>query len=188
MKFTTKNILREMAKQIGVKVKFVGYLPDNIHGKLLPREKRILINANKPRYEHVYTLLHEFAHYLLHFKNRAPGRHCPWYLKINWKIDAIAVFFSKLRRAVRFTFNTKRGKEWEADLWAMGGLVYLKWFFGYSDLKVFLNRHPEKKWIYRYVRTVFVYSESKTRITTTFTLLRKMIHAYRVAYRVAYRD
>jgi len=62
MKYTTKNILRELAKQLGLNVKFVHYFANNTHGKLLPHEKRILINANKPRYEHVYTLLHEVGH------------------------------------------------------------------------------------------------------------------------------
>jgi hypothetical protein len=171
MKVRTKNILRDTAKHLGVKIKFVSYLADDVHGKLLPREKRILINANKPRYEHVYTLLHEFAHYLLHFKKRVPRRHCPWYLKFNWKIDAIARIASKLRRFIRFAFNSKAGREWEADLWAMCGLVYLKRFGGQSDLTAFLNRHTDKKWIYRLAATATVYSETKKRIATAFNLL-----------------
>lgn len=171
MKVRTKNLLRDTAKHLGVKIKFVSYLADDVHGKLLPREKRILINANKPRYEHVYTLLHEFAHYLLHFNNRAPRRHCPWYLKFNWKIDAIAEIASKLRRFIRLAFNSKAGREWEADLWAMCGLVYLKRFGGQPDLTAFLNRHTDKKWIYRLAETATVYSETKKRIATAFKLL-----------------
>jgi hypothetical protein len=171
MKVRTKNLLRDTAKHLGVKIKFVSHLADDVHGKLLPREKRILINANKPRYEHVYTLLHEFAHYLLHFNKRAPRRHCPWYLKFNWKIDAIAEIASKLRRFIRLAFNSKAGREWEADLWAMCGLVYLKKFVGRSDLTAFLNRHPEKKWIYRLAATATVYSETRKRIATAFKLL-----------------
>jgi len=176
MKFRTKNILRELAKHLGLKVKFVSYFTDNIHGKLLPRERRILINANKPRCEHVYTLLHEFAHYLLHFKKPAPRRHCPWYLKLNWKIDAAADIASKMRRIIRFVLNSERGKEWEADLWAMCGLVYLKQFGGRSDLTAFLNRHPEKKWIYRLAAIATVYSETKQRIATAFKLLGMARH------------
>jgi len=176
MKVRIKNLLRETAKHLGLTVKFVSYLADNIHGKLLPRERRILINANTPRYEHVFTLLHECGHYLLHFNRRAPRRHCPWYLKFNWKIDAIAKIASKLRRIIRFAFNSKRGREWEADAWAMCGLIYLRKFGGRSDLTAFLNHHPEKKWIYRLAATATVYSETKKRIATAFKLLGTARH------------
>jgi hypothetical protein len=173
MKITTKKVLREMLRQLGIKAKFVHYLADNVHGKLLPREKRILINANKPRDEHVFTLLHETAHYLLHFKRRANRRLCPWYLKLNWKIEAIAVFFSKWRRAVRFAFNTQKGKEWEADIWAMCGLVYLKKFAGFSDLPAFLARHPEKRRMYWHATAALIYTVVKMRFADAAQLFRK---------------
>lgn len=162
-----------MARQLGIKVKFVHYLAENVHGKLLPCERRILINANKPRDEHVFTLLHETAHYLLHFKRRVNRRLCPWYLRLNWKIDAIAVFFSKSRRAVRFAFNTKKGKEWEADVWAMCGLVYLKKFAGFSDLPAFLARHPEKRRMYWYATAAIICTGVKMRIAGAAQLFRK---------------
>ena len=148
MKFKTKNILRETAAQLCLKVRFVDYLPENVYGKLLPRERRILINANKPRYEHVYTLLQEFGHYLLHFKRIKPRRHSPWYLNNNWKFDVIADLAAKLRRGIRLRFHSEKGKEWEADLWAMCAFVYLKKFGARPDLTAFLNRHPEKTRIY----------------------------------------
>jgi len=173
MKFKTKNILREMAKQLCLKVRFVHYLAEDVHGKLLPRERRILINARKPRFEHVYTLLHEFGHYLLHFKRIKPRRHSPWYLNINWKIDAIADFAAKVRRTVRLQFHSEKGKEWEADLWAMCGLVYLKRFAADFDLTPFLNRHPEKRWTYRALAAIAVHTETKKRIVSGFELLGK---------------
>ena len=86
MKHRKKNLLRDMAKHLGLKIVFVSYFTNDVHGKLLPREKRILINAHKPRYEHTFTLLHEIAHYLLHFKNFTRKRHAR-FLDINWKID-----------------------------------------------------------------------------------------------------
>jgi hypothetical protein len=177
MKFTTKNALRKTAKDLGLKVKFVDYLPEDIHGKLLPRERRILINANKPRCEHVYTLLHEFAHYLLHFKRIKPHRHSPWYLNINWKSDAIARIAAKVRRLVRFVFHSEHGKEWEADLWAMCGLIYLNKFFGDSVLTAFLNRHPEKKWLYRLAAISTVVSDAKKRITKICAFFGKVRQA-----------
>jgi hypothetical protein len=52
------------------------------------------------RCEHVYTLLHEVGHYLLHFKRIKPRRLSPWYLNINWKIDAVADIAAKVRQCV----------------------------------------------------------------------------------------
>ncbi len=176
MKFKTKNILRETAKQLCLKVRFVDHLPENVYGKLLPRERRILINANKPRCEHVFTLLHEFAHYLLHFKRIKPRRHSPWYLNINWKVDAIADFAAKVRRGVRLVFHSEKGKEWEADVWAMCGFVYLKKFGAGNDLTAFLKRHPEKKWIYRLAASSTAYTDLKKPIATAFKLLAKARH------------
>jgi hypothetical protein len=173
MKITSKKVLREMARQLGLKIKFVHYFAENVHGKLLPNEKRILINANKPRDEHVFTLLHEIAHYILHFKRKVNRRLCPWYLRLNWKIHAIAVFFSKWRRAVRLAFNTQKGKEWEADVWAMCGLVYLKKFAGFSDLPSFLARHPEKRRMYWYATAAITCTGVKTRIAGVAQLFSK---------------
>jgi hypothetical protein len=179
MKITpTKKVLRKMLRQLGIKAKFVHYLAENVHGKLLPREKRILINANKPRDEHVFTLLHEIAHYLLHFKRRANRRLCPWYLKLNWKINAVAAFFSKVRRGVRLSFNCEKGKEWEADVWAMCGLVYLKKFAGFSDLPAFLARHPEKRRMYWYATAAVAYAGVKMRVAAAAQLFRKARLSY----------
>jgi hypothetical protein len=174
MKITpTKKVLREMLRQLGIKAKFVHYFAENVHGKLLPSERRILINASKHRDEHVFTVLHEIAHYVLHFKRRANRRLCPWYLKINWKIDAVAAFFSKVRRGVRLYFNCDKGKEWEADAWAMCGLVYLKKFAGFSDLPTFLARHPEKQRMYWYATAAVTYTGVKSRISGVAQFFRK---------------
>jgi hypothetical protein len=180
MKLRTKNILRETARHLGLKVKFVNYFSDDVHGKLLNREKRILINANKPRCEHVYTLLHEFGHFVLHCTKRAPQKYYPWFLKHNWKITAIADFVSKVRRTIRFAFSTNRGKEWEADLWAMCAFAYFKRFVGHSDLTAFLNRHPDKRGIYRLAATVVVYCDIKKRIATAFKFLGSVRHGLSV--------
>jgi|ERR1017187_3632867 hypothetical protein len=173
MKHKTKNILRALAKHVGLKVIFVSYLSDDVHGKLLPREQRILINATKPRCEHVYNLLHELGHFLLHFKKCAPDRYNRWYLKRRWRIDAIAQLASKMRRYVRFIFNSHAGKEWEADLWAMCALVYLKKYLGGSDSAAFLNRHPEKRWIYRLAAASAFYCEIKKPFVTAYELIGK---------------
>jgi hypothetical protein len=173
MKHKTKNILREMAKHLGLKVVFVSYLSADVHGKLMAREKRILINAAKPRYEHVYTLLHELGHFLLHFKSCLPNRYYPWYLNRRWKIDAIAALASRVRRHIRFMFHKQSGKEWEADLWAMCALIYLRKVTGRSYLTAFLNRHPEKTRVFFLAVSGFLYSTLQQRTKAAFRILCK---------------
>ena len=144
MKPGAKNILRAMASHLGVKVSFVSYFSDNIHGKLLPHERRILINAHKPRNEHVYTLLHEFGHFLLHFQS-LPRKHHPRIFDILWEVEWLANLNSKVRRYFRFIFNREAGKEWEADVWAMCAFIcFAKRIGCRAELLAFLKRHPEK--------------------------------------------
>lgn len=164
MKPKIKNVLRGMAKHIGIVVKFVDYLDDDTHGKLLPRENRILINARKPKTEHIYTLLHEIGHYLMHFKS-PPRTHHPRIFDINWTWERLARLWSKFRRYFRFTFNRKAGKEWEADVWAMCAFVYIARHFDCrSKLIEFLDRHPEKTGIFLLAVYGTVYSDAKTRL------------------------
>jgi len=113
----------------------------------------------------------------LHFKKIKPRRLSPWYLNLNWRIDAIANIASKVRRAIRFTFNKERGKEWEADVWAMCWFVCLTKFVGRSDLTAFLKRHPEKRAIYMLATTAVFYSATKKRIARAFKLLGMARHA-----------
>src|SRR5271156_6396852 len=163
-KHRKKNILREMARHLGIKVKFVHWLDDDVHGKLLPREKRILINAHKPRFEHVYTLLHEIGHFLLHFKHLPRINH-PRVLDINWSPDWLARFCSFMRRYFRFIFNKGSGKEWQADVWAMCALVYLARHYGFKDeMARFLNHHPKKVSIFLLALYSNAFVEIKSRM------------------------
>ena len=153
-----------MSKHLGLQVKFVDYLADDVHGKLLPREKRILINAHKPRNEHFYTVLHEIAHFLLHFKS-LPRKYHPRIFDINWKAEWLAILCSKVRRYYRYTFNKASGKEWEADLWAMCAFVYIaRHFKCRGELKTFLKRHPEKTSMFLLAAGSTIYCGTKTRI------------------------
>jgi len=152
-----------MAGFFGLKVRFVDYLGDGDHGKLLPRERRILINAHKPRHEHIYTLLHEIGHFILHFKNPIKKRH-PRFFDIEWKMEWLAILCSKVRRYIRFIFTKESGKEWEADLWAMCAFVYLAKITGCrNELRRFLQRHPEKLNHFRLVKIAMLYADLKTR-------------------------
>jgi hypothetical protein len=144
MKHHTKNVLRSMARHFGLKIVYVNYFGDDIHGQLLPREKRILINSRKPRYEHIFTLLDELGHFVIHVVkfHKIPS---PRYLDIHWKSARLAKFFSKVRRSMRFYLRKHNGKEWEADLWAVCAFIYLAKLLDLRDeLRAFQNRHPEK--------------------------------------------
>jgi hypothetical protein len=164
MKHRTKNTLRAIADYLGLKVKFVSYFGPDVHGKLLPREKRILINAYKPRYEHVFTLLHEIGHFLLHSKNRLRLRY-PWFLEIIWRNESVMKLCSKLRRHVRYAANRESRKEWEADAWSFCMLVYLvRRNIGRSELIGFLNAHPEKLRLFFLAVTVNIYCDIKARV------------------------
>ena len=164
MKHRTKNTLREMAKHLGLKVCFVSYFDAATHGKLLPRERRILINAHKPREEHYFTLLHEIAHYLLHFKTPQRKRHARIF-DFNWKSEWVTKLCSKMRRTLRFCFNKTSGKEWEADLWAMCAFIYLANRPGCrKDLFAFLDRHPEKSGTFFVATLAVAYGDTKTRL------------------------
>jgi hypothetical protein len=164
MKLKTKNVLRGMARHIGIVLKFVDYLDDDTHGKLLPREKRILINARKPRNEHIYTVLHEIGHYLIHFKG-PPRKYHPRIFDINWTSEWLARLSSQVRRYFRFIFNREAGKEWGADVWAMCAFVYIARHFDcQGELFTFLKRHPEKRSVFLLAIYGTVYSGTKTRL------------------------
>jgi hypothetical protein len=173
MKLRKKNVLREMAGHLRLKISFVSYFDGETYGKLLPREGRILINANMPRQEHVFTMLHEIGHFLLHFKN--PHRkHHPRVLDVAGKIEWLAKFCKSIRRQLRFHFSKPVGKEWEADLWALCAFTYLARHYGFrEELTTFLNRHPEKIWSYRLVKLAMVYTDCKKRVSAPFRLLAK---------------
>jgi hypothetical protein len=171
MKHRKKNILRGMAKHLGLKIVFVDYLKDDVQGKLLPRERRILLNARKPRIEHFYTVLHEIGHFLLHFKN--PHRkYLPRFLERNWKIEWLIDLCSKTKRVLRLIFAKESGQEFEADLMAMCMFIPLAKTFGCRDeLIQFLERHPEKFPVFLLATYGVMYSGVKTRLQNFFKLL-----------------
>jgi Zn-dependent peptidase ImmA (M78 family) len=98
MKHRAKKTLRELTTHFGVKVKYVGYFDAKTHGKLMPREKIILINAHESRPEHVFTLLHELGHYVLHVLNPYRKFHPRW-------CDLNPYFPNKLHKLMLLTYN-----------------------------------------------------------------------------------
>lgn len=131
-----------------------------------------MINAHKPRCEHIFTLLHEIGHFPLHFKN-APRRHHPRIFDIYWQTEWFSRLSSQVRRYFRLFFNSNSGKEWAADLWAFSAFVYLAKPCGCRDeLLACLNRHPEEMGRYYLVVVAFLYSRAKTGLWKFPKLLR----------------
>jgi hypothetical protein len=163
MKYRIKNTLREMAKHFSLKLRFVDYFDDQTHGKLLVREKRILLNARKSRIEHVFTILHELGHYVLHYLAPRKTYH-PKIFESKWLGQLLPDFCRAIRRYFRFIFNNNTGLEWEADLWAMCAFVILAKQIGCrKELMEFLKRHPEKTNLYLLAAGAFAYDHVKTR-------------------------
>ena len=166
MKHRVKKTLRELTTHFGVKVKYVGYFGAETHGKLMPREKIILINAHKSRPEHVFTLLHELGHYVLHVLNPYRKFHPRW-CDLNWRVQFMANLCSTIRRYMRFNFRKEAGREWEADTWALCAFWLLACRFGaWEEFSAFLKHHPEKRWKFALVRTVSIFQDGRTRIKT----------------------
>jgi hypothetical protein len=168
MKHPIKNTLRAMTRHLGLKAKFVDYLDDDTHGKLLIKERRILLNARKSRSEHFYTILHEIGHFVVHH-TMSPRDYCPRFLRKDWKRDSIDRIFSLARRYLRFILNSSAGKEWEADLWAICAFILLTRRIGCrTELVAFLERHPEKTKTFLLATSVITCSNVKKSVTSLF--------------------
>ena len=172
MKHRVKITLRAMAAHIGLKVRFVDYFDHHTHGKLLVRERRILVNAQTPRVEHVFTILHEIGHFVVHHQNSTRD-YCPGYLRKNWKLASVNYYIGLVRRRLRYIFQCSAGKEWEADLWAMCAFILIaKQLDCRPVLTEFLERHPEKWGVFILAKGAFAYTGAKTRLNNT----RRMLH------------
>ena len=155
-----------------MKVKFVDFFPDDVHGKLLPREKRVLINAHKPRYEHTFTLLHEIGHLVIHFIT--PHRkHHPRFLEIAWKNEWLDDLCSKGRRIMRRLYSRDTARNGRL-IFGRFALFYLANATGCrDDMLSFLDHHPEKFWAFMLAAGSVFYCGIKYRITKPFKMLLK---------------
>lgn len=154
-------MLRALARDFGVKIVHVHYLGSDVYGKLLPREKRMLINARQPRHEQVFTVLHEIGHYFCHVQNQYRNRY-PKFLDRNWKFDGLIEFIARVKRSMKYGFAKTSGKEFEADLWAFCAFIYFTRQLGcQKDLLIFLDRHPEKTRIFLLAMAGTLYSDAK---------------------------
>ena len=161
-----------MVKPLGLKLVFVHYFPDDVHGLLLAREKRILLNARKPRYELRFTVLHEIGHFFNHVLNPYRQRHLR-ILDWNWRFRPLTNFCSFNRRYTRMLFAKGSAKEWEADLWAFCAFLRLARFPHFRrDLLHFLGRRHDKIATFCLALLCTIYSAGKCRLQKALSVLK----------------
>jgi len=155
----------KLARQLGLKVRLVRYLPQTILGKILPREKRILVNARTPVCEQVFTILHECGHYLLHVQRRVARAYQARLFDRMEAVGWLEGLAFKFRRVVRFSFK----KEKEADMWAMCAFVAIAPKDGRALMTAFLENHPEKFRLFLLATASTFYCNWKKRLSNLFT-------------------
>ena len=139
MNRTTKKTIRALVAHFGLRIKYVSTLTDKICGFLDPAKnsRTIIINGKKSKSENAFTIIHELAHYLLHYRrtHRSPA---PWYWRRRWKSPWMNQFIAKHKRCCGLILN----QECEADIWAF----IVLWQIGaLDDVFAVVKRHPHKK-------------------------------------------
>jgi hypothetical protein len=102
----TKLTVRALAHYHGLRIKYVSDLPATVPGFLDPSKasRTIVVNANKSRSDHAFTILHEIDHFILHFE-RSHRIRLPWYLTRQWKWRPVIRFSKLFRRAASRKLN-----------------------------------------------------------------------------------
>jgi hypothetical protein len=123
-----------LAAYFGLRIKYVGGLSPKVAGFMIA--KTIVINANKSKSDHAFTIAHEIGHYHLHCKQNYQMPF-PRILKRQWKAKRMIRFSKLLNRVLARQFNTEN----QADLWAFCALFYIG---ARDDVLAVLEQHPEK--------------------------------------------
>jgi hypothetical protein len=134
----------DLVEYHGLDIEFLD-LPASNAGYLDPHgePRYIALNRNLPHCEQVFTAAHEFCHYISDHKSpRRKFRNPVLNYKGNSKRAKLFV------RSVRQFTNRVLPVELEADMFAMSWLVQSR---SITDLKAFIERHPEKFWLCMYV-------------------------------------
>ena len=102
----TKRTLRALANHYALRIKYASTSP-KVSGFLDPSRasRTIVVNANKSKSEHAFTILHELAHFILHCV-RSHRIRLPWYVTRRWKSKRMMhvsklikrIFFSKIHQ------------------------------------------------------------------------------------------
>ena len=133
----TKLTIRALAHHLRLRIKYASMTP-KVAGFLDPSRasRTIVINANKSKSDHVFTILHEIAHFILHFE-RSHRIRLPSYLTRQWKSKPMMRF----SQATKHLVSRKLNLEWQADMWAICALLHIG---ATDDLQAILTQYPEK--------------------------------------------
>jgi hypothetical protein len=158
----TKLLIRALADQFRLRIKYVNDLPAKVAGFLDPSKAShtIVVNATKSKSDHAFTILHEIAHYILHFQ-RSHQMRLPWYLTRQWKSQPMNRFSKTTKRLVSRKFDD----EWQADMWAVGALLFIG---AKDDFQAFVNQHPDKTWLVSVCLLASIYTNVKFRVKSAF--------------------
>jgi hypothetical protein len=167
----TKQILRALAAYHELRIKYVSDLPDRVLGFLDPckASRTIVVNANRSKSDHVFTILHEIAHHILHFE-RSHRTRPPWYLTRQWKSKRMARISKILQRVA----SRKITIEKQADAWAFCALLRIG---ATDDLQAILTQYPEKTPMFWLILYSSIYAGIKRRIRG---VLRMLFHPFSV--------
>jgi hypothetical protein len=154
----TKQIVRAYAAYNELRIKYVSDLPPAVPGFLDPSKasRTIVVNANRSKSDHVFTILHEIAHFILHFE-RSHRMRLPWYLTRQWKSKRMIRLSQILRRFV----SRKLSKETQADTWAF---CVLSQIGATDDVQAILTEYPEKTGVFCLCVFSCIYAGIKGRI------------------------
>jgi hypothetical protein len=164
-----KPFLRTQAHYYGLVIRYVTDLPPNVPGLLVPAERphTIVVNANRSKSDHAFTILHEIGHFILHYE-RSHRVRFPSYLTREWKSKRM-IRFSKL---LRYVVARKMGLEAQADGWAFCALLGEG---ALNDALAICAQHPEKRWTFRVVFVSSIYHGIKRRVKKA---IKGLIHPF----------
>jgi hypothetical protein len=173
---TTKLIVRALAAYCRLRIKYVSDLPAAVPGFLDPSKAShtIVVNANRSKSDHAFTILHEIAHYILHFE-RSHRTRLPWYLTRKWKSKRM----NRLSKTIYRVVSRKLNNEAQADAWAFCVLLCIG---ANDDAQAISAQCPEKSWLYKLALASSICTALKNRVKTTFG---QILHLFRTSFSVS---
>lgn len=134
----TELALRALAHHFGLTIEYVSNMPSGLRGFLSPIEApdTIVVDATSSRSEQAFTIVHELAHYILHYE-RSHRTRLPSFLTQQWKSERMI----RLSRIFNRFVSRELNREWQADGWAFCALLQIG---ATDDIAEILKLHPEK--------------------------------------------
>lgn len=134
----------DLADYFGLRIEYHD-LPATNAGFLDPDDEKqfIAVNRNLPHCEHVFTIAHELCH-VISDHERPRRKYRSRLLEGQYESRSVKKYIHLLR----YIMNKILPIEREADMFAMSWLVQRE---GGKVLLEFLDRHPEKKWLFTFI-------------------------------------